>query len=282
MDESIFITKPEFIDLDIRKNRPKISGGNINADNTFIKHSLLLPKSELTGKRILDLGSCNAASGAWVLNYGASFYKGVELLPNLAKRSRILLKKYYSPLKWNIENLEIEQFLKDNDTSYDITIIAEILHALSDPISVLREITKISKVIVIESTHPSILQKTNFLNEELKMQILNSPDYENYIENEPFMGFGIEGMTLPDEQTLLFKSLKPSLGLLKSFMRNEGYIYNDFANKHLKELLPNIYSKYNKYAAIFIKKEDVPKKNYGFNAALEGTTKSKIYKWRKY
>lgn len=280
MDENIFLTKPEFINMDIRKDRPEISGGNVDAENTFIKHFILLPKNQLIGKRVLDLGSCNATSGAWVLNYGADFYKGIEIQTSLVKKSINLLNKYYPSSKWDIENSEIEQFLQKNNETYDITIMSEVLHALADPISILNQIAKISKVIIIESSHPTILKDTRFLNKKLKMEILNDPDYGNFIENETFMGFGIEGMTIPENQTLLFKSLKPSLGMIKLLMHNEGFIYNDYANNNLKQILPNYYSKYNRYAAVFFKKSNISKKNsYGFKAALDGTIKSKVYKW---
>jgi len=76
---NVFIDQPEFLGEDPRVSWPKSSGYSSDPEFVYERHALLLPADLLKGKRVLDLGSCNAATGAWVLSNGAAYYRGVEL-----------------------------------------------------------------------------------------------------------------------------------------------------------------------------------------------------------
>lgn len=282
MIKNVFSEQQEFVLNDPRRNRPKISGIDaVSSDSLYVKHAILLPEKFIQNKRILDLGSCNAASGAWVLSHGASFYKGVELQEVFVKNSREALSKYYLPGSWEIELGSIEEYLENTDEEFDIVIASEILHVFSEPLKILRKIAQISKAVIIESSHPATFAKTKFLPPTLKKELLYSENYENYIENEPFIEIGTEGMTVDGEQTLLFNGLRPSMGAIKNTMVLEGFVYVDGLNKQLKKIMPNLYSPYKRFGACFIKKYESTTQEYGFASASMGKSTSKLYKWNQ-
>lgn len=282
MIKNVFSEQQEFILNDPRRNRPEISGVDaVSSESLYIKHAILLPEKFIQNKRILDLGSCNAASGAWVLSHGASFYKGVELQETFVKSSREVLAKYYASDRWEIESNSIEKYLEDIDEHFDIVIALEVLHVFPEPLKILRKIAQISKAVVIESSHPATFVKTKFLTSALKQNFLYSDSYESYIENEPFIEMGTEGMTIEGEQTLLFNGLRPSMGAVKSTMNSEGFIYVDELNQHLKKAIPKLYSPYKRFGACFIKKYESKTKEYGFASASTGESASKLYKWNQ-
>lgn len=279
MIKNIFIEQPEFIDNDPRVHRPKISGTAITSGLMGMKQAILLPPQLLHGKRVLDLGSCNAASGAWALSHGAIFYKGIELQEEFAKNSEQALAKYYPKEQWCILKESIEVFLDSNEEEFDLIIASGIFHSFSNPLEMMKKMMKIGKSIVIESSHPTLFEKTKFMNSTLKKLILNAKDYSNFIENEPFMQLGIEGMTVPGEQTLLFEGIRPSMGAFIQSMRKEGFIYVDEINQKLKQHMPKIYSPYGRFGMLFLKKRSISPEEYGFLSASSGKSANKLYKW---
>jgi predicted nicotinamide N-methyase len=279
MEKNIFVEQPEFIDSDPRKNRPSRAGTKVTSRYIFLKQAILLPTQLIKDKKVLDLGSCTAASGAWVLTHGASFYKGIEIQKEWVESSKSSMSKYYPDDLWDIEQSTIEGFLNSNEESYDLVIASGVIHALPDPMKIIKKIAEMANIVVIESAHPTLFKKTNFLNDKLKETILNDQDYESFIENEPFIDFGMEGMGIPDEKTLLFNSFKPSMGIVKILMNSEGFVYIDDVNQKLKNTFPNIYSKFKRYGALFIKRNHPHSKDFGFISALSGDSISKVYKW---
>lgn len=277
--ENIFEKQTEFIDLDPRVNRPKISGPSITKEFNYKKHLALIPPIIVKNKTVLDLGSCLAGTGAWVLSHGATYYKGIEIQEEFVQNSKKALSKYYSKEVWEIDSINIEEFLNTNTKSFDIVVANGILHSFTNAIEIIEKICKISNIVIIESSHPNTFQKSKFLNDNLKKQLLNSKDYEKYIENEPFLEMGLEGMTVPDEKTLLFNGLRPSLGAIKQIMYKNGFVYENKANRQLKKELPKYYSAYSRFGAIFIKKLKKNYDDFGFLPALNDKSPNKIYEW---
>lgn len=243
------------------------------------KHCSLVPSHLLKNKSVLDLGSSIAATGAWTLSNGASFYKGIEIQEEFVSNSKKALYKYYSKDKWNIENTDVESFLNTNKQTFDIVIANGILHSFDNPTKIIHQISKICNIAIFESSHPISLKKTKYLNSELKKQLLNSKDYENYIENEPFIEMGLEGMTMHLEKTLLFNGLRPSFGAIKQIMIQQGFDFHNDSNKNLKMILPEIYSPYKRFGAIFIKEKNAKYEKFGFESAMRNRSPNKIYNW---
>lgn len=280
MSENFFHLKPEFIENDPRKNRPVTIKGPVTAEFMSLQQAILLPLELIKGKRILDLGACLAASGAWVLSNGATFYKGVEFESTFADSAKEAMSQYYTDDQFEMVCDSIENYLDQEEEKFDVVIAAGVLHVFSNPLEVLRTIARRSDAVVIESAHSVTFQKTRFLNDALKESLLQSSDYEPFIENEPFIEIGQEGMTVPGEKTLLFKGLRLSMGAVKAIMQEEGFTYVDDINQKLKKLLPKMYSPYRRYGALFLREERLSDANdFGFLGASSSHTDQKIIKW---
>jgi hypothetical protein len=149
-----FNKRPEFILSDPRQHRPATWQYTVSADLMTKRHLLFFNKSSLVGKRVLDLGSCCGATGAWVLDRGAAHYTGVELQNKFVNTSRTVLSQYYDTDRWNIVNSGVEEFLSNCTEKYDIVIMVGVLHCLFDYQKILRIITDIGQEAIIECFHP--------------------------------------------------------------------------------------------------------------------------------
>ena len=101
---------PEFIDADPRVNRYGVNGYPINKNFMLRRHYHMFKTLDLTGKRVLDLGSCTGYTGAFVLSNGASYYRGIELNKTFSDLSINLwlmclnsLVMWFSASKWTWE-----------------------------------------------------------------------------------------------------------------------------------------------------------------------------------
>jgi hypothetical protein len=149
-----FADKPDFIVNDPRINRPMTWQYTVSADLMTTRHELFFHKTDLTGKRVLDLGSCCGATGAWVLDRGASHYTGVELQNKFVETSRTALGKYYSPAQWTVVASGVEEYLDSCTEKFDVVIMVGVLHCLFDYQHVLERISEISNEVIIECFHP--------------------------------------------------------------------------------------------------------------------------------
>lgn len=149
-----FFEKNDFISRDPRINRPMNWQYTVSAELMTARHQLFFHKTDLTGKRVLDLGSCCGATGAWVLDRGATHYTGVELQDKFVDTSRSLLDRHYSSNQWNIVSADVEQYLNNATEKFDVVIMVGVLHCLFDYQHILKQITAISNEIIIECFHP--------------------------------------------------------------------------------------------------------------------------------
>lgn len=127
-----FIEKSLFISSDPRINRPEHWQYTVTPDLMKTRHELFFQKTDLNGKSVLDLGCCCAATGAWVLDNGAAHYTGVELQKDFVKTSINNMSEYYDRSKWNIIESSVEEFLDVSDQTYDVILIAGMLHCIFD------------------------------------------------------------------------------------------------------------------------------------------------------
>lgn len=149
-----FVDKPLFIESDPRIRRPENWQYTVTPDLMSLRHELFFQKTDLAGKTVLDLGCCCAATGAWVLDRGASHYTGVDLQKNFVKTSIDNLSAYYDNSQWSVVESSVESFLKDCNETYDVVLIAGMLHCIFDYHLAITQLTKISKEVIVECFHP--------------------------------------------------------------------------------------------------------------------------------
>jgi hypothetical protein len=252
--QNIFLDQPEFIATDPRTQRPEWLAYKVDAEFMYHRHNIFLPKSFVEGKSILDLGSCNAASGAWCLSNGAKLYSGVEFQNEYVVQSHKNLSKYYSNDRWNLFEMSIEDFILNSKNRYDIVIALGVVHAFSDIVSFLHKITSLTNCLVIDGTHPYTVNRSEFLGEDFKKQFLSSDDYIRFIENEPFIGMHRTGMSLHSKKTVLYNGFVPSMGAVKQILNLAGFMPVWNVNQQLKEKLPHVYSPHQKFGLTFLRK----------------------------
>ena len=119
-----------------------------------IKFGVLLPKSLIQGKRLLDLGSGNGAAGQWALFYGAAHYTGVEVQQNYVAQSRTLLAHWQQ--KAQIVHQDISSYLQQAPAqSFDIVLIAGALYHFVDTKKIIDLACHVSaQQVIIESNYP--------------------------------------------------------------------------------------------------------------------------------
>jgi hypothetical protein len=277
---NIFIEQPEFIDKDTRKNR-KGYGYNVNPEFMLARHQILLPPRLINGKRILDLGSCNAASGAWSLANGAVHYTGIELQNAFVETSKECLAKYYKEDKWLVQESSIEDYLSSTQEKFDVVLASGIFQAFQDPIKILKQITGICNHAVFECVHPSTFGNLKLLGREGMDDCLASDEYAEFIENEPFISVGKQPMTIPGEQALLFNGARPSMGTIKLVITSAGFRYNDMLNTMLKKRIPDIYAPTRRFGLLFSRTSAPVDSGFSFHAAFTDDTQPKSgFSWK--
>ena len=110
----------DFLDIDFRKQRnPKASLVSTDA-LTIHKHEVLLPQELIKGKRILDLGCFQGATGDWCLRNGAASYTGVEISQDFSDTARTLMTKHHPGGNWRILTQGFDQFFDADKSKFDI------------------------------------------------------------------------------------------------------------------------------------------------------------------
>lgn len=156
LDPREFFKKyPEFIEQDIRRfrgNGLRNSYYNVNEEFMARRFSHILHQNSVTDKTILDVGSCIGTLGAWALEYGAAHYTGLEVQPNFANLSNVLLSQRF-PNKFNIIHQSIEDF--QIEKQFDIVVAAGVMFGVVDVFAFCNKLAKLSKErIVVEALHP--------------------------------------------------------------------------------------------------------------------------------
>ena len=253
MSSSVFVDQPEFIDTDPRNQRPEKIAYRIDSDFMRIRHEVLLPGEALAGKTVLDLGSCNGASGAWALSHGAKSYTGIELQEGYVNQSKENLAQYYSADQWNIEQVSIEEFLSKRSEKFDVIIALGVVHAFADVAGFLNALGARSQYNVIDGTHPRTIDRSAYLSKETKFRFLSAPDYAQFIEKEPFLAMQRTGMSLQSGQTVFYPGYVPSMGFVEHIFQMAAFTSVAGINDRLKQRLPNVYSPRKKYGLCFVK-----------------------------
>ena len=269
---NIFESQSDFISTDPRNVRPEWMAYKVDADFMQARHQVLIPPESIKNKKVLDLGSCNGATGAWCLSQGAAQYTGVELQKDYVDQSRINLNKYYPNGNWRILASSIESYIFNTSDKYDIIVALGIIHSFSNFIYFVRKITTLSDCVVIDGTHPFTITGSEFIPDESKTRFIQSNYYEKFIENEPFIGLHRTGMSLHNKSTVLYQGYVPSMAAIKHIMSSFDMANAEGVNDALKKTLPHVYSINQKFGLRFYKDNQNTKKNMiGFlNSANSG------------
>ena len=150
-DDNTFTRMPEFIDRDHRRNRTMAYA--VDTDFMFNRHRIMLPRTLIEGKTVLDIGSCYGATGAWCLDNGATHYTGLEPQHKFVVDSKEMLGARYTAEQFDIVEDTIEKFTSDK--KYDIIIASGVIYASYDPYQFINKVTKMANhSIIVETEHP--------------------------------------------------------------------------------------------------------------------------------
>lgn len=265
---NIFLEQPEFILADPRRNRPdgKGLGYKVTPEFMLVRHQALLPKELVEGKRILDLGSCTAASGAWCLSQGAAFYTGIELNEEFAEESVSCLAKYYDQALWRIDKTSIEDFVSATKDRFDLVLASGVIYGLADPIRFIEHLAKLTDFVVVESVHRHLY--FGQLSDQARSAVFDDPKIVDSLENSSFISVGPQRMIGADNETLAYFGLNPSMGALKILFGSHGFSWSDLGNRALKRDWPQVYNPRNRFALHFLRHEKAKRYALGFANAL--------------
>lgn len=280
MSGSVFTDQPEFIDTDPRTQRPDQVAYRIDADFMRTRHEILLPGVSLEDRTVLDLGSCNGATGAWVLAHGAKSYTGVEFQPGYANQSKENLARYYPADRWTIHLASVEEFLLKNREKYDVIVALGVVHAFADVMGFLNAIAGRSRIIVIDGTHPRTISRSAYLGSETKHRFMETPDYVRFIENEPFLAMEKTGMSLQSRQTVFYDGYTPSMGFVIQALKQASFDCIAGVNEKLKQQLPGVYSPAKKFGLCFAKVKGKAKGARGLLQNIASNTELPSLDWK--
>jgi tRNA (cmo5U34)-methyltransferase len=238
--DNIFKDYPEFIDSDPRTSRLNTQTTyNVDANFQFLRHQIFLPKQIVQGKRILDLGCCVAASGAWVLSLGAEKYVGVELQETFCHKSRNNLQQRFDHTRWEIHQQNISEFLKNNTEQFDVVLMFGVLYQSIYFEELLLAVLKTNpEHVLIDSIEPFF-----FLDKEVREKIKNIPLIE-YVENQ--------GMISENTgNKYVFNAARINVPALQVFFTSNGYSLEHNYTKDIINLCPMPYQ--NRYCLDFVK-----------------------------
>ena len=232
---NIFLSKPDFISTDVRTRRPRDYMMPITADVMATRHQLWFANTDLVGKRVLDLGCCVAATGAWVLDHGAAHYTGVDLQQDFVEQSEKNLGLHYAPEQWQIINSDIIGFLKNCQQQFDVVVIAGSIYSMIDYYSVVKDICRIGKEVIIESYHPyRALQE--IWPEKTDAELMNLWKTVSMISIET------SGQTMSQGGSQLHDSARPSMAAFAKIFAHLGWASDFELNEQAVKDLPDVYS----------------------------------------
>jgi SAM-dependent methyltransferase len=241
---NIFDQYPEFISTDPRIHRKNSNAGSyeINSNFQYQRHKAMLPADAVTGKRVLDLGSCVGASGAWALANGAERYVGVELQKKFCDVAKENLSNRFPDADWEIREESFTDFFANLTEKFDIVIAFGVLYQNIYFETLVNHILSVDPMLVlIESTRPPFLQK---LKEQLEGSALKQ------LMHLPLVEYGNYHMVSEIEKyTVAIESAFPSLPALKVIMAANGFELVNDAVENLIRMYPDTFA--GRYSGIF-------------------------------
>ena len=232
---------------------------NVNPEFMQGRHDAFFHNYDLKDKRVLDIGCCVGALGAYALDYGAKFYCGVEYNKILSDIAISNFSNSFPNNLWEIKNSSVEDFSKSNNVKYDILILSGVIYALFDPIPILISLHNMADTIIIESIQPTTMLELFPI--ELKQAIIRNPKWSSFLENTSFIQYGNTPMMTgcPGGNPAVVNGCSPSLGFIKHFLNLLGFNSANIVNDLLKNKFPDVYNTTGRYGERFEKYTDTRK-----------------------
>jgi ubiquinone/menaquinone biosynthesis C-methylase UbiE len=204
-------------------------------DNHKLVFQEWIDPSELKGATVLDLGSQTGWLGEYCIEHGASEYVGVEIDEYHVKDAQV----HYPNLTFFHMDLEdyVDLCVKEYKT-FDIVVISRTIHGIQNQMSLLQDLSKISKKIIIESGVPlnqpffKLLEivKNISLSSEQTQQIKYLQHYVEY--QQTFVEYVIDDR---------WPQPVPSIGILKDVLFRLGFDLDLITYESVKEKYPTEY-----------------------------------------
>jgi len=240
---SVYEKFPFFITSDPRRNR---SGNEkkYTVDSTLmdLRHDSFFYDYDLTGKKILDIGCCVGATGAYVLDKGASFYHGIDFESSLVEIAKLNLSQSFPNKTWKVEQGSLEDFSKNNTEHYDVIVLSGVIYAVFDCIPILTDLAKNTDCLIVEGMHPSF---TKNIPEKVSMILKQFKLWEGFIENASFIEYDYLPMAI--NNTVVYYGSRQSLGFINQFLNSLGFKGSGVVNHQLKDKIPYLYNSHNRY-----------------------------------
>lgn len=276
---NFFLQYPEFIDTDVRTERPNSgSGYTISYEYQENRHKVLLPPEIVAGKRVLDLGSCVSATGAWVLAHGAIKYVGVEIQHQFCQLSKSNLEKYFDNNRWEIYQDSIDNFFKNNKEQFDIVVAFGVIYHSIHLEHTLDQLVSVNPdIIVIDASLPYSITQTRELKKE------HPYICDNLLTDAAIVEYRDSGMISENKGKFyqLF-SADPSPAALEILFQARGWRLLDDLTADLYKLSPN-QIKNNRYCVSFGKEDNSSDTSlYSFESVYNSKRKEDLEKSFKY
>jgi len=224
----------DFLDPDFRKNRDPKRGLPSTDSLTIRKHEILLPRSVVEGKRVLDLGSFIGATGDWCLKNGAKEYVGVEISAEFNNIAKQALTKHHPGQNWTCINQGFDQFFADNTDKFDIVFAWGVVHHTFDHVWFLRNLALRGDHVIVAARPPKVMWRgqADSISDEFLKQLEYDIPYTEYHNGEMSLMYkpGI---------SIQCTSANSSLAAVKTIMGLEGFGADLTAHEQFKQLQPN-------------------------------------------
>ena len=237
--QNVFQLYPEFINTDVRTQRQsnaQTGNYNINAVFQFQRHSITMPPGSIKGLRVLDLGCCVGATGAWALHHGAETYVGVELQTSFSQLAKDNLTKYFPESNWTIQSQSFNDFFANNTESFDLVVAFGILYNSVEIESMVRNLANLNAdIILVDSVVPKRMYR--FLeNSQVPQEVL-----DKFIRF-PYIELGDFGIVAETGNNMVVETATISLPALQILFNRYQYGLECNYTNNLKALFPDEFS----------------------------------------
>ena len=239
---NVFDKFPQFIDTDVRTNRPM--GYTVSRDLMTQRHAALLPAELVQGRSVLDIGCCVGATGAWTLEAGAASYTGIELQRSLAQLAKTNLEQCYADRDWTVIETSYEDFFRTNTDKYDIIYAGGVIYAGLEYQKFIKEcVDRSTYAVVIEAGNP-IFMMNGIANSELASEFFPITLYSE----SGFMNHESGG------NILKITCAMPSAGAVKLLLEQHGCRFDQDSYDAVKRIKDSEYQ-LRRWGAIFYKQQ---------------------------
>ena len=208
---------------------------NFFKENRQLVFQAWLSPDEVKELKILDLGCQFGWFGEYCINHQVKEYIGVDIDESAITQARI----YYPELTF--VHSDLEDYLKEcveNNIFFDTVVISRTIEGIHNQVTVLQNVSKIAKSVVLEIGVPlspvayKLLKfiRTFSLSDEEKLELDKTKDHIEY--DQPFVEYFNDNN---------FVWAIPSIGFYKTIMSNLGFQINLDTYEKMKQQFPTEY-----------------------------------------